>query len=76
VLFQILDDRTNGEIDAALKIHWVHAGGNALDALLDDRGGKKADALPRSRRRLRRPPPTTIARSCRSGWQSLPVASQ
>jgi ribonuclease Z len=39
VLFQILDDRTNCEIDAALKIHWVHAGGYALCAFLDDRVG-------------------------------------
>src|SRR6266566_8088195 len=40
VFFQILDDRTNCEIDAALKIHWVHAGGDTLCAFLDDRVGK------------------------------------
>jgi chaperonin GroEL len=32
--------------------------------------------LPRSRRRSRRPPPTTIARSCRSDWRSSPAASR
>src|SRR5215472_4080171 len=40
VLFQILDDRINCEIDAAPKIHRVHAGGNTLCAFLDDRVGE------------------------------------
>ena len=31
-------------------------------------------ASPRSSRRSRRPPPTTTARSCRSGWPSSPAA--
>ena len=43
-----------------------------------DGSGKKADIdrarRARSRRRSRRPPPTTIARSCRSGWPSSPAA--
>src|SRR5262249_54837670 len=40
MLFQILDDRTDREIDAALQIHRIHAGGNRFGALLDDRVGE------------------------------------
>jgi chaperonin GroEL (HSP60 family) len=43
-----------------------------------DGAGKKADiegrVKPRSRRRSRRPPRTTTARSCRSVWPSWPAA--
>jgi chaperonin GroEL len=42
-----------------------------------DGAGKKAEieaASPRSRRRSRRPPRTTTARSCRSVWPSWPAA--
>jgi len=37
VLFQVLDDRINREIDATLQIHWIHAGGNRSGTFLDDR---------------------------------------
>src|SRR6266536_118504 len=40
VLFQILDNRVDGEIDPALEIHRVHAGRNRLGAFLDDRVGE------------------------------------
>ena len=33
-------DRGDGDVDAALQVHRVHAGGNELDAFLHDRGGK------------------------------------
>src|SRR4029450_5233849 len=36
------------------------------------RSPRSRAASPRSRRRSRRPPPTTIARSCRSGWPRSP----
>ena len=37
---EVLDDFGDGEIDAALEIHRVHAGGNELDAFVDDRLGE------------------------------------
>src|SRR6185503_9309418 len=37
---QILDDLGDGEIDAALEIHRVHAGRDRLHALTDDRLGE------------------------------------
>ena len=37
--------------------------------------GPSTVALPRSRRRLKRQPPTMIVRSSRSGWPSSPAAS-
>ena len=40
VLLQLLDDGLDREVDAALQIHRVHAGGNRLGAFLDDRGGE------------------------------------
>ena len=40
VLLQLLDDGLDREVDAALEVHRVHAGGNRLGAFLDDRGGK------------------------------------
>ena len=36
----ILDDGEHGDVDAALEIHRVHAGGDVLGALADDRGGE------------------------------------
>ena len=36
----VLHDGENGEIDAALEVHRVHAGGNRFGALADDRGGE------------------------------------
>ena len=39
-LFDIGDDRIHREIDAALEIHRIHAGGNRLGAFLDDGRGK------------------------------------
>ena len=38
VLLEVLDDGFDREIDAALEIHRVHAGGDGLGAFLDDRG--------------------------------------
>ena len=35
-LAEVLDDFGHGQIDAALQIHRVHAGGNELDAFVDD----------------------------------------
>ena len=35
-----LDDLGGGEVDAALEVHRVHAGGNRLHAFLDDRLGE------------------------------------
>src|ERR1700689_2082052 len=40
VLLELLDDGLDREVDAALEIHRVHAGGNRLRTFLDDRGGK------------------------------------
>ena len=37
---QILDDGLDREIDAALEVHRVHAGGNRLGAFPDDRVGE------------------------------------
>ena len=37
-LLDVGDDGGDGEVDAALEIHRVHAGGHRLDAFLDDRG--------------------------------------
>src|SRR5690606_27087130 len=37
---QIGDDLVHGEVDAALEVHRVHAGGNRLHAFLDDRLGQ------------------------------------
>ena len=39
-LLDVGDDGGDCEIDAALEIHRVHAGGNRLGAFLDDRGGE------------------------------------
>ena len=39
-LFDVLDDRGHRDVDAALQIHRVHAGGDELEALLHDRGGE------------------------------------
>ena len=39
-LFDVLDDRGHRDVDAALEIHRVHAGGDELEALLHDRGGE------------------------------------
>src|SRR4029077_3682676 len=38
--FDVLDDRTDRNVYAALEIHWVHAGGDELEAFLHDRGGE------------------------------------
>ena len=38
--FDVLDDRTDRNVDAALQIHRVHAGGDQLEAFLHDRGGE------------------------------------
>src|SRR5213592_3126098 len=40
VLLEILNDGVDREIDAALEIHRVHAGGDRLGTFLDDRGGE------------------------------------
>ena len=40
LVLQVLDDGFDGEIDAALEVHRVHAGGNRLGAFLDDRRGE------------------------------------
>ena len=37
---QVLDDRLDREVDAALEVHRVHAGGNRLGAFLHDRLGE------------------------------------
>ena len=50
VLLQVLDDGVDGKIDAALEIHRVHPGGNALCAFPDDRVGEDrrgSGAVPR-----------------------------
>src|SRR5205814_5568293 len=39
-VLDVLEDRGDGDIDAALEVHRVHAGGNGLGAFLDDRCGK------------------------------------
>ena len=47
------------------------------DTTIVDGAGKKADIearVARSGSRSRRPPPTTTARSCKSGWPSSPAA--
>ena len=36
----MLDDGFDREVDAALEVHRVHAGGNRLGAFANDRGGK------------------------------------
>ena len=38
--FDVLDDRSHRDVDAALEIHRVHAGGDQLEAFLHDRGGE------------------------------------
>src|SRR5690606_98720 len=35
-LAEVLDDFGDGEVDAALQVHRVHAGGDELDAFVDD----------------------------------------
>ena len=37
---EVLDDRLDGEVDAALEVHRVHAGGDRLGAFLHDRLGE------------------------------------
>ena len=39
-LFDVLDDRGHGDVDAALQVHRVHAGRDELQPLLHDRGGE------------------------------------
>ena len=39
-LLEVGDDRGDGDVDAALEIHRVHAGGDRLGAFLDDRMGE------------------------------------
>ena len=39
-LFDVLDDRVDRDVDAALEIHRVHPGGDELEALLHNRGGE------------------------------------
>jgi hypothetical protein len=39
-LLDILDDRGDGDIDAALEVHRIHAGGNRLGAFAHDRLGE------------------------------------
>ncbi|RWE06415.1 MAG: hypothetical protein EOS23_31175 [Mesorhizobium sp.] len=57
----------------------ILTGGTAISEDLGvDGAGKRSRSRgvsPRSRRRSRRPPPTMIARSCRSGWPSSPAVS-
>ena len=36
----VLDDRGHRDVDAALQVHRVHAGGDQLEAFLHDRGGE------------------------------------
>ena len=38
VLLEVGDDGLDGEVDAALQVHRVHAGGDGLGAFADDRG--------------------------------------
>ena len=40
LLLELLDDGGDGEVDAALEVHRVGAGGNRLGAFLDDRLGE------------------------------------
>src|SRR5215212_3145766 len=40
VLLELFDGSLDREVDAALQVHRVHAGGNRLGALLDDRLGE------------------------------------
>ena len=40
VLFELLDHGLDRDVDAALEIHGVHAGGNGFGAFLDDRRGE------------------------------------
>jgi hypothetical protein len=40
ILLEVVDDRIDGEIDAALQVHRVHVGRYGFGALLDDRGGE------------------------------------
>jgi hypothetical protein len=35
--FDVLDDKSDGLFDAALQVHRIHAGGDRLQAFLDDR---------------------------------------
>ena len=39
-LLDVLDDRGDGDVDAALQVHRVHAGGDRLGAFADDRLGE------------------------------------
>ena len=39
-LLDVLDDRGDGDVDAALEVHRVHAGGDRLGAFADDRLGE------------------------------------
>ena len=39
-LVDVLDDCGHGDVDPALQVHRVHAGGDELQALLHDRGGE------------------------------------
>ena len=39
-LLDVLDDGLGGDVDAALEVHRVHAGGDRLGAFLHDRGGQ------------------------------------
>ena len=53
---QVLDDRFDREVDAALEVHRVHAGRNRLGAFLDDRlgqHGRRRGAVAGEVRRLR-----------------------
>jgi hypothetical protein len=40
VLLEVGDDGGDGQVDAALQVHRVHAGGNRLGAFADDRLGQ------------------------------------
>src|SRR5262249_36608633 len=40
VLLEVIDDGFDREVDAALEIHRIHAGGHRLGSFLDDRGGE------------------------------------
>ena len=75
----LLDDRADGQVDAALQVHRIHAGGDRLGAFLDDGlgehgggGGAVAGEVDWSSRRPRAPSARPCSRTCpraRSPWR-------
>ena len=79
IRLEVGDDGVDGEVDAALQIHRVEAGGDGLGAFLDDGGGENGGgggAVAGERRfawrRLRAPAGRRGSRTCRrvrSPWR-------